>query len=102
MTSNEQLCYNHSMPVDTPSTLKAPRGITVAEAAAALRYSPATIRRMIAAGVPVVVHTVHGQAFHPYEKAWKNRRRSGCASTRLNGGTTRTQSARSPQRPIFQ
>ena len=26
-----------------------------------------------AAGVPVVVHTVHGQAFHPYEKAWKNR-----------------------------
>ncbi len=25
------------------------------------------------ARVPVVVHTVHGQAFHPYEKAWKNR-----------------------------
>ena len=25
------------------------------------------------AGVPVVVHTVHGQAFHPNEKAWKNR-----------------------------
>lgn len=50
MTSNEQPCYNHSMPVDPPSTLKAPRGITVAEAAAALRYSPATIRRMIAAG----------------------------------------------------
>lgn len=24
------------------------------------------------AGVPVIVHTVHGQAFHPYEKAWKN------------------------------
>lgn len=24
------------------------------------------------AGVPVVVHTVHGQAFHPYEAAWKN------------------------------
>lgn len=24
------------------------------------------------AGVPVVVHTVHGQAFHPNEKAWKN------------------------------
>jgi len=24
------------------------------------------------AGVPVVVHTIHGQAFHPYEKAWKN------------------------------
>lgn len=24
------------------------------------------------AGVPVVVHTVHGQAFHPYEKKWKN------------------------------
>lgn len=24
------------------------------------------------AGVPVVVHTVHGQAFHPYEKGWKN------------------------------
>jgi glycosyltransferase involved in cell wall biosynthesis len=24
------------------------------------------------AGVPVVVHTVHGQAFHPYEKLWKN------------------------------
>lgn len=22
--------------------------------------------------VPVVVHTVHGQAFHPYEKPWKN------------------------------
>lgn len=25
------------------------------------------------AGIPVVVHTVHGQAFHPREKAWKNR-----------------------------
>jgi len=25
------------------------------------------------AGVPVVVHTVHGQAFHRYEKPWKNR-----------------------------
>ena len=24
------------------------------------------------AGVPVVVHTVHGQAFTPYEKPWKN------------------------------
>lgn len=24
------------------------------------------------AGIPVVVHTVHGQAFHPYEKGWKN------------------------------
>ena len=24
------------------------------------------------AGVPVVVHTVHGQAFHPYEKPWRN------------------------------
>ena len=24
------------------------------------------------AGVPVVVHTVHGQAFHAYEKPWKN------------------------------
>ena len=24
------------------------------------------------AGTPVVVHTVHGQAFHPYEKGWKN------------------------------
>jgi glycosyltransferase involved in cell wall biosynthesis len=24
------------------------------------------------AGIPVVVHTVHGQAFHPNEKAWKN------------------------------
>ena len=26
-----------------------------------------------AAGVPVVVHTVHGQAFHPYQSRWKNR-----------------------------
>lgn len=26
-----------------------------------------------AAGVPVVVHTVHGQAFHPYQSKWKNR-----------------------------
>ena len=26
-----------------------------------------------AAKVPVVVHTVHGQAFHPYEKWWRNR-----------------------------
>ena len=25
------------------------------------------------AGVPVVVHTVHGQAFHPYQAAWRNR-----------------------------
>ena len=25
------------------------------------------------AGVPVVVHTVHGQAFHPNEKPWRNR-----------------------------
>ncbi len=25
------------------------------------------------AGVPVVVHTVHGQAFHPYQSKWKNR-----------------------------
>jgi len=25
------------------------------------------------AGVPVVVHTVHGQAFHPHEKPWKNK-----------------------------
>lgn len=24
-------------------------------------------------GVPFVVHTVHGQAFHPYQAAWKNR-----------------------------
>ncbi len=24
------------------------------------------------AGVPVVVHTVHGQAFHPYETGWRN------------------------------
>ena len=24
------------------------------------------------AGVPVVVHTVHGQSFHAYEKPWKN------------------------------
>lgn len=26
-----------------------------------------------AAGVPVVVHTVHGQAFHPYQSKWKYR-----------------------------
>ncbi|MBQ7207424.1 MAG: glycosyltransferase family 4 protein [Lentisphaeria bacterium] len=26
-----------------------------------------------AAKVPVVVHTVHGQAFHPYEKPWRNK-----------------------------
>ncbi len=25
-----------------------------------------------AAKVPFIVHTVHGQAFHPYEKAWRN------------------------------
>ncbi len=25
------------------------------------------------AKVPFIAHTVHGQAFHPYEKAWKNR-----------------------------
>ena len=24
------------------------------------------------AGVPVVVHTVHGQAFHPYQSRWRN------------------------------
>lgn len=24
-------------------------------------------------GVPVVVHTVHGQAFHPYQSRWRNR-----------------------------
>ena len=24
------------------------------------------------AGIPLVVHTVHGQAFHPYQKPWKN------------------------------
>ena len=24
------------------------------------------------AGVPVVVHTIHGQAFHPYESWWRN------------------------------
>lgn len=26
-----------------------------------------------AAGVPLVVHTIHGLAFHPYQSAWKNR-----------------------------
>ena len=26
-----------------------------------------------AAKIPVVVHTVHGQAFHPYQSKWKNR-----------------------------
>ena len=26
-----------------------------------------------AAKVPAVIHTVHGPAFHRYEKAWKNR-----------------------------
>ena len=25
------------------------------------------------AGVPVVVHTVHGPSFHPYERPWRNR-----------------------------
>jgi glycosyltransferase involved in cell wall biosynthesis len=24
-------------------------------------------------GIPLVVHTVHGQAFHPYQPAWRNR-----------------------------
>jgi len=26
-----------------------------------------------AVGCPLVIHTVHGQAFHPYEKWWRNR-----------------------------
>lgn len=26
----------------------------------------------VSAGVPLVFHTIHGQAFHPYQAAWKN------------------------------
>ena len=37
-------------PPQIKPSLKAPRGISIADAAAALHYSPATIRRMIAAG----------------------------------------------------
>ena len=32
-----------------------------------------------ASGVPVVVHTVHGQAFHPYEKWWRNNIKFWCS-----------------------